>query len=400
MKYGLTNIHKAPERVSGILTAGGELYTCCYMGHDDLCKKLWKQGLVSHSDWLKCDEIIHISNGQANGSLAFKIVYCGDTEVVPDVSEKQADMLKRMPKMGFYGREKKMGEVMLKFHIMKVGRGGKYGTLDFIKNLWANIPIPKLDVPGTVRSSPAKSLPGVLFSKKGTLGEVGEEMRKLWDSLPVELTERNELHYFEQEFLLGVNGVCHLRNGKFTYQIGDNQGDVVRGRGSKQRLPALTIRFLKEIAKIFGAYFEKSVQIEFVLEEGKDCPTVVQLRLLDNEHFDHIVQVVTPEDALLTGTSFCSYVEYGRWRNTQKVTKAEVLIVDHDCSDPALIIDKKLLIVRKGVEFSHILALSKALKIPSFYNISNKSFSFDQFSDEQLFEFDTTTDKAYLTLSK
>jgi hypothetical protein len=44
----------------------------------------------------------------------------------------------------------------------------------------------------------------------------------------------------------------------------------------------------------------------------------------------------------------------------------DILIVEQDCSSEMLI-SKKALIVENHTNFSHILALSKALNIPSIY---------------------------------
>jgi hypothetical protein len=66
------------------------------------------------------------------------------------------------------------------------------------------------------------------------------------------------------------------------------------------------------------------------------------------------------EDALVIGTTFCSPT-YGA--NIQ-LELDDILIVEQDCSSEMLI-SKKALIVENHTNFSHILALSKALNIPS-----------------------------------
>jgi hypothetical protein len=44
----------------------------------------------------------------------------------------------------------------------------------------------------------------------------------------------------------------------------------------------------------------------------------------------------------------------------------DILVIDSD-GESELLLGKKALIVKEDVEFSHILALSKALRIPSIY---------------------------------
>ena len=400
--HNIEKFIKTNPHFSGILCPNGELHTCAYMGHNNLCKELYKRGLVSHSDWVTCDDIFHFSSGQLNGTLAFRLKNFEDwdEDLFPNIPDEQIEMLKRMPQITMYSstfRDPNVGVMVLRYHIAKVGKGGKYGTLSFIKSLWAAIKTPNLDVEGIIRSSPKRSIPGALFSKVGNIDEVGNELEQVWNNLPTKLTDNNKLHYFSQEFIEGVNGVFHYRKGKFTYQASNEQGSVVNGKTKSVKVDSFTRRYLKEIGRVFSVYFNKSVQCEFVVPTGEIEPVIVQLRLLDHE-FSTLEKTVIPDDALFTGQSFCSVIPYGKWYNTEIISKEDILVVNSDCEDTTRLVGKKLLIVKKNIEFSHILALSKTLRIPSMYNITDKKFNLDAYSAGTKFEFDTTCEVGYLRL--
>ena len=70
----------------------------------------------------------------------------------------------------------------------------------------------------------------------------------------------------------------------------------------------------------------------------------------------------------------------------------DILVVDEDCGSSQLI-GKKALIVKGGNSFSHILALSKMMKIPSMYNVTK----FD-FPEEGTVIFNTQYKNAWITM--
>ena len=69
------------------------------------------------------------------------------------------------------------------------------------------------------------------------------------------------------------------------------------------------------------------------------------------------------DKAIVIGKTFCKprYINCG-----VEINSDEILIVEEDCEAEKLL-DKKALIVENATNFSHILALSKALNIPSLY---------------------------------
>jgi len=113
---------------------------------------------------------------------------------------------------------------------------------------------------------------------------------------------------------------------------------------------------LEVVGKELYEDIDKTIQVEFVLSDN--VVYVVQLRLLRN-NAERTVVVHTPEDTFLTGKTFSQGV-------LENVNVEEILVLDSD-GDSELLLGKKALIVKNEVEFSHILALSKALRIPSIF---------------------------------
>ena len=174
----------------------------------------------------------------------------------------------------------------------------------------------------------------------------------------------NELHVFYQEFLEGSNGVCHIRREPnrsneefvFSYMVSSNQGDIVNGKKSEEtlskpheiELQTLTYRIFKELQC-------DGLQFEFVIHN--DSVYIVQMRELENE-FEKALGGGAPQGALIKGKSFSA--------GGVEIDVNDILIIESD-GKPELLLGKKALIVTGDVEFSHLLALSKALRIPSMY---------------------------------
>lgn len=398
----INELLKVDKNFNGILCKNGLLFTCGTRGHYNLNVWLYDNGYSDNDDWTDSKEIIHISHGLLNGSILSDIWRLDDGDE-SFISDAQFDMLKHMSDFEFYSNSNfTVGEVLLKHHIAKCRKGAKYGGISFIKKIWANIATPNIDLPvdqlGFVRSSPLKSMAGVLFSKVGHFEEVTNQLTDLWCTLPESLTKWNSLYTFNQELVDGVNGVFHYTtNKKFSYACSDAQGDIVKGKKGNLKLSKNNRMICKKIGETFAEFFCKSVQCEFVIDRDKlenekldlSAVKIVQLRLLENEP-KVVTNQIIPNDVIFTGQSFCSYVPFGKWSNMDTVKKSEIHIVDADCEDTLELFGKKLLIVKNDTEFSHVLAFSKATKIPSMFNISNKKINWEQFSDDDLFEFDTT----------
>ena len=125
---------------------------------------------------------------------------------------------------------------------------------------------------------------------------------------------------------------------------------------------------------MLGEGLKENIQIEFVISDDKVY--IVQLRILKNEPTHHN-SVPDKKQILYKGKSFCTgYHEYSGWKpgdpDPQEFKLEDVLVIDEDADDSSLLLGKKALIVRNdNIEFSHMLALSKALNIPSIYAVGN-----------------------------
>jgi hypothetical protein len=229
-----------------------------------------------------------------------------------------------------------------------------------LKKYYKDINLPKFSkepiegVKNCLRTSPKYSLPGLLESifdiKEDSLNEIQRTFDKHKDVI-----SGNELHAFYQEYIEGYNGVFHYDNDGFRYDVSINQGDIVKGKKGNANVSETAIRKLEAFGKDLFADFERPIQVEFVIHS--DDFTVVQLRLLQN-NAERTVRVSRPEECYVIGKTFS--------KGTIEVDVNNILILQSD-GDSKLLLGKEALIIKDDVEFSHILALSKALKIPSIF---------------------------------
>ena len=183
-----------------------------------------------------------------------------------------------------------------------------------------------------------------------------ERFEKYKDVIP-----GNKLNYFYQEFIEGLNGVFHVqgRDSVFTYQVSGNQGDVVKGKSSKIEIPLKTEKAIRNIAMEIHEAIQESIQCEFVISDNKIY--IVQFRILKNSYEETVISQ-KPANPIATGLTFS--------RGTIMVDVNDILVVEDEIESDALL-RMKALVVKNNVEFSHILALSKTLKIPSIYGTGN-----------------------------
>lgn len=167
---------------------------------------------------------------------------------------------------------------------------------------------------------------------------------------------------------LPLNEVKAFYEGKstFTYEVSDKQGDVVRGVKSDLLLKPEVYDELRSIARDLYNDLQIPIQIEFVVDKN-DKLYIVQLRELKN-HFEKTAILSRPEasEVIVNGQTFS--------KGHEKVKVEDILIIDSD-GESKLLLGKKALIVKSDVQFSHLLALSKALEIPSIFNTGEVDLS-------------------------
>lgn len=343
----------------GLILPNGDLITCGYQEHSSLYPFLRDLGLVKVSCWTDCEETIHISSRQISGAVAHAIGHRW-RNIAPTEDQLQTIFHLRsiLDTYGEFGGT--ITNKLLDDCSEVENFGGKWDNLSFIKKYYKDIQLPKFGkepiegVKNCLRTSPKYSLPGLLTSifdiQEDSVSEIYKTFEKYKD-----VRKDNELHVFYQEFLEGANGVFHCDENGFRYDISENRGDIVQGKIGTRFISQNALRRLKDIGESFYQDFARPVQVEFVIDG--DNVWIVQLRIFENNP-EKTVLINKPESCLFTGKTFS--------KDIIEVDVNDILVIDSD-GDSELLLGKKALIVKQDVEFSHILALSKALRIPSLY---------------------------------
>lgn len=351
---------------NGVILTDGRIVECGYQEHNSLYPLLYDLKLVSAPRWLDCDNTLHISSGQLSGKVSHSIESWSwskeDSKLTPKMMET---LIANYKNLSIYSGFDSMMATLMGFYEDDAEMGGKYGKLNFLKHCYPSVNIPKISkepiegVVNCIRTSPKYSIAGLLTSKfkltENSIKEIEADWEKYKDVKP-----NNELHYFYQEFLDGVNGVAHCRGKVFTYACSDSQGAIVEGHKGDVKLEFELEHELKLFLERLHDDLNKDIQVEFVVSEGKLY--IVQMRTLEdaNEYRPYQIQ---HENVIKDGKSFSM--------GSVSIDNIEdCLIVDSDCESHELI-GKKGLIVRQDVEFSHALALSFSLNIPSIYGVGD-----------------------------
>jgi hypothetical protein len=145
----------------------------------------------------------------------------------------------------------------------------------------------------------------------------------------------------------------------FRYQASKVRGDIVLGKSSDLEISKSQLEELKKIGETLYEDLNTPIQVEFVV--SSDTVWIVQLRTFRNNPDSHYT-TEAPKESLVTGLSFSNGYLY-------EVDVLDILVVEED-ADSNELIGKKALIVKAKTEFSHVLALSKMLGIPSIYGVS------------------------------
>lgn len=365
------------DNLNGVIISDGTFIQCeGFNQHRFVYPLLRSLGLVTCGDWMYDESAIHVSSSQLSGKVAYDIERAGDGISIKQLATKeQLNTLFALRKQldGIYGKNDKITRVLYDYHSRLVTHGGKYNGLSFLKKYYKDIRFPEFckhvkDVnwkkPVCIRTSPDQSLPGLLNSKfnvtlsnyKKAIQDIKEDYKKYAD-----LREDNRIHFFFQQQLEGINGVCHVRGreAKFSYSASATRGDIVQGKSGKAKLSKQHQKELRKIAVELHEDFNSSIQLEFVVSDDKLY--IVQFRLLYNEPEEGLLLYSKPpKKTICMGTTFSISKEF-------EVNTNDILVVESD-GDSSLLIGKKALVVTTDVEFSHLLALSKALGIPSMYN--------------------------------
>lgn len=398
---------------SGVLCKSGEFIEVPFEQHRFALPVLAKLGYVTLFDQgevrRSTDDGIHISSNTVSGGVGFQFSRANaDNMSFTQISElwKNSDIVDR-----FYLSNSKetgtVGENAFNAWVNKYNKGGKMGGLQFLRTQMKdelfkyNIKIAqtslnlaqsafKDDEKVFIRTSPKKSLPGLLESKlvdnnEKSIDKALNEIHALYTEVQ-DLRRDNELKTFFQRFIKGGNGVAHLDYKKgiagdyqhlsdnFRYSASNVQGDIVGGSAKGEyRLDPVNADALHNFMKILVKRIRKKIQIEFIEDENNQL-YIVQVRIIEGGNNE-----LEASNKDLSGFDVLGQTFTESWRNptAYAVDIDDVLIVDSEAS-PNDLIGKKLLIVRENVDFSHILALSSALSIPSIYGLLEKDFDFSE----------------------
>lgn len=395
--YTLTTLYDAMTKndntISGLLMKNGEFVQCGYQDHVSLYPVLVQLGLVEGEDRLECDAL-SISSNMLCGAASYGLESLHfDFNKYYHLSDEQIHELWRLREhrlQHYTSNEKRsVNEGLREFFCFKQGMGAKYGNIMFLKKFFPHIKTCEISKEfredwkaNFVRTSPKYSIPGLLNSiKANTEEEALSAVKQIQTDFNKykDVRGRNEINWFYQEYLEGENGVvnCIKTNevGRYSreyavlmeYEIGiacsSVQGDIVGGKKPSFEISLDEAAELKTIARELATTFEEDIQLEFVRVAEGDIRMVQFRTLKGSPQTNFEPQQDELDKAIVIGKTFCKphYINCGVEINTD-----EILIVEEDCEAEKLL-GKKALIVENTTNFSHILALSKALNIPSIY---------------------------------
>lgn len=366
-EYGYEFSESLGSYANGVILRDGRIVLCGYMEHMQMYPILYDLKLVDSPDWTDSSDNIHISSGQMSGGVSRFIQY---PEIYQEDSINLTPIIKTIinnkDNLSFYGSSTRgITENLLRFFEGSEDHGGKFGKLTFVKNVYPEVKLPKfskepiLGVKNCIRTSPKLSIPGLLNSKfnidKNSIKEIEEDWEKVKD-----VVNNNKLFWFYQEFLEGPNGVAHCRGNGYevTYSCSIDRGSIVDGKEGNYNLNKSLFTKLSDIIVKISKDLDRDIQIEFVIKD--DEIYVVQLRTLEKTNTYRPYQI-DHKKVVLSGRSFS--MGY-----SDLISKEDVLVVNSECNRED-IIGKKALLVREESDFSHALALSFALRIPSMYGV-------------------------------
>jgi hypothetical protein len=366
-------IYKQPplyEVHDGVITRDGYFVECGFQGHSFLYPVLKAVGLASMGSWMDDNYCLHISSKAYSGKVCYNIKhpYLYEEVTLTDTQIQAVANWREHFNSFYVTGEGTMMNALRNYIIATHKHGAKYGNLKFLEQFY-DFKIPQIDIEPfgdvfCIRTSPKYSIPGILNSKFGvtqkTLDKALKEIDKDWQ-VNKDLRANNECDVFYQEFLQGINGVCHYKEkGDFTFDVGE-QHEVVQGKQTSTTADFDIIHHkLRPIARQLYEELGKQIQLEFVIKD--DQVYIVQLRTIKTPKFESSFQPV--EGALIcTGFSFTEGYE-------KNIALEDCIVVQNEVESNE-VLGKKAIIVRDKTEFSHALALSQAFGIPSIYGIGD-----------------------------
>ena len=410
----------------GIILPDGTFVFCGYMGHIKLFATMSELNIaVRHSHWNENIDSIIISSKTLHGNVVFKMRE-HDFKLAKDPTEPQLRTLYDMRYIlnGLYEDNTTVMKLLLDHEHRNAKHDGlKYCNLQFLKKYYTDINTPDIQKHWSdfkpylrmliIRTSPIKSMAGILNSKLIDFNreynnqyeqplqygcEIELNVRQIYKEFEAYLKEYdneeyirlsndksslkydNRLPLFYQRYIFGMNGVCSysIDNG-FKYSLSDTRGNIVNGKIGNLELSPKMQSELETITRRLYDDLKREIQLEFIIDGS--TITIVQLRIFDKQY---LYDDNPPQNTFAIGNTFTK-------RNKIIIDVKDILIVDEDC-DSKQLLNKKALIVKNNQQFSHILALSRTLNIPSIYNVEHIDLP-----EQGMVEFDTNNKIGWVT---
>jgi hypothetical protein len=366
-KIGYTVLNEMPKDrkvVNGIVIEDGTFIQCPAYGHSSLKTELVAMGYDE-------SQFLNISYNEIYGELITLICHNKLDKINHKNVLKQFKTLKKFPIIRDKYTYESAYKLLNSYFIEHYGNGGKYGSLKFIDELYG-FNVPEISTSyfkgaGFVRSSPEKSLPGLLESYRiedeQQVSEIIEKMKSDYNNYE-NIVKWNSFNYFFQEFVEGKTGVAHYTTDRvFSYDLSNKNYDVVEGKSGGERLSANVEKELElmmhELHVDFG--FNYDIQLEFCVNEKGEI-VVLQFRTFEVEK----EEIKIPE---INGEILCEGIAFNQGV-VENIYGKEILVVDQDAT-PSQLIGKKALVVTGDGQYSHVLSLSRVMNIPSIYKTGN-----------------------------
>ncbi len=348
----------------GVVLENGDVIEVDYMGHNFLFEELKKVGWSDSRDWVCSKKILKFTHKQVNGNVAMEVRYFSDYGDVNDIQLlKNEGQLKSTFNLGLdmYGDRNCFNWYVYNAFVASCDNGGKYGGLRFLEYFFPEINIPKYSNEyfygcGILRTSPFKSMPGVLDSLlvdgnnwQSKIVEIQNKFDSVKEKFP-----NNKLGYFFQELVDGKNGVCGITGNVFSAQYA-SRGQIVGGAKGEQ-LPSTIHNKIEQLVTDIHNKMKCDIQLEFVVDKDNKV-WIVQFRVFKNKDLYYNLDKLNYKPfcgemkGKVTVGVDCLYIPSGE---AEKINPIEAL-------------DKSLVIVTDDIEFCHLLCFCKVNNIPAIY---------------------------------
>lgn len=346
--------YKKMKTSHGVILQDGRIIHCEYMGHSALYEILYFLGLSDSSNWARCEKTLHFTGWELGGPLWGMIK--GRGTIAPVSNE----MLSAIWDGEFTEHMGNPRSDVFEYHtnrmLNKYGRKG--ANLRFVREFYPDVLVPEMydgyAKDCCIRTSPLKSMPGMLRSRFNVQWTDADEMQVEFDDMTntyPDIFKGNELRLLYHEYISGSNGVASIVNGEVSIKVGGHGGVV--NNSNVVDLEGDDALYLAELLTRMSRDLYGDIQLEFVI--NKKGVYIVQLR---QDRFTVPKHYEPDGTELVVGRPFTKLTYNGNHRiecdpSDLLVISGEVNLID--------IIDKKVLIMTNANRDAHIVLLAYSL---------------------------------------